>query len=498
MGGAQQIFASPHIQLFRNDQEEHYFRTFRNETASSLLGLFDTSLWDRTILQASHDEPFIRDGIIAIAAIWTNGRKRVEMCGRCDRGPVVVTQPYQFALQQYGRAVTNFRQSITKDGNTPNLRKTLIGCLLVVCFEALQGNHFEALKNALSGHKLLDDWLARKKHRDSRSEGLTSPAQDVVEDDLVQAFTRMDLQIMTYVDPRPVEMHEGMKNEGTDTVLYMPSCFTSIEEARLYCELIQRRSSHFIATASHKNLSSEAHSGVLVPKTSVDMGTGAALVSYYPESDIFRSWNDALHAEYIQYSSEVTRWFSAFAPLYSSLGPSPAPHSRKWTAATVLQIQAKSTEVMLLCSLAGGGESSPDGFLPELAAIVALCREVSASPFYRASSSFTLDLGIVNPLRMVAKWCRNPVVRREAIHILRETSAREGLYDGLIMASIMQWVMLIEEEAMDQNGYIPECKRAKVTSVKADPWLSQAHLECTRIGLNEDGSQDIRRTVISW
>lgn len=60
--------------------------------------------------------------------------------------------------------------------------------------------------------------------------------------------------------------------------------------------------------------------------------------------------------------------------------------------------------------------------------------------------SFSADLGIVPPLYVVATKCRSPLLRRQAIQLLRSSSRREGMWDSELTARIGSWIMNIEEE----------------------------------------------------
>ena len=480
-------------ELFRNALEHRYFQIFRNQTVSAMPGLFTSSLWERVILQACHQEEFIRDAAVAIGALSTCGRKLVED-NRAAPQAMVATGDYRFALRQYGRAVKSMRERLSNEEE--NLRIVLIGCLMVVCFEGLQGNSFQALEHAVAGHKLLQGWLARRSYSQSRKEGIASPEELTVEDDLVQAFSRLDLQVMTYVDPRPLDVHKSLKNEGDETMRQMPWMFENVDEARLYWELVQRRTSHFIACAAAQS----ADTVNPVPRTLVDMGTGAPLVNFHADSDIYKSIPvdlipGELGSDYRRYSAEIARWFGAFSLFYD--GIKKEDDAKIWAAASLLKIHAKAMEVMLLSALFGN-ECSLDRFLPSYKEIVSTAKEISMYSLYQSSNYVSFDLGIVNPLRLVGKWCREPTLRREAIRILRESKPREGLYDGLVMAKVQEWVMTIEEEGILENGFIPEESRAKITHVKIDLYKRTAELKCERLGRKEDGSRDERETIIGW
>lgn len=92
--------------------------------------MFESTLWERIVLQASHSEHFVRDAVVAIGAL-SNCGKWVESTASKS---LVGTPHYRFALAQYGRAVKKMRATIAR--NSKDIRKALIGCLLVICFEA--------------------------------------------------------------------------------------------------------------------------------------------------------------------------------------------------------------------------------------------------------------------------------------------------------------------------------------------------------------------------
>ena len=131
---------------------------------------------------------------------------------------MIITPRYRFALTQYGIAVSQMRENLV--AGEKGLNDALIACLLVVCFECIQGNYFSALTHVVSGHKIFKDWLdsnnKRLKTNASPTFQRNSFSDTIVEDELVTAFNRMDLQIMNYIDPRPASIHMEMKNEGEE------------------------------------------------------------------------------------------------------------------------------------------------------------------------------------------------------------------------------------------------------------------------------------------
>ncbi|KAH9224391.1 hypothetical protein DL95DRAFT_439579 [Leptodontidium sp. 2 PMI_412] len=465
--------------------ENHYqsFVHFLQNTSNSLPGLFPTSLWTTVLPQASQNTPFIRSALTAIGALSGRGRRFQE--DKFATSGIVITPRYRFALTQYGIAVAQMRENLVA-GNK-GLNDALIACLLVVCFEALQGNYFQALTHCVSGHKIFKDWLDSRKPR-LISESGGSP-KDAVMYELVDIFNRMDLQIMNYIDPRPASIHTGMKNEGEQIVRGMPDLFASLQEARMYLELIQRRTSHFMASTASTRPVPENETVSRRLMTRIETGTETGTVNVHPESETLlalpSSTPPALQMEYASYVGEMSRWFKAFTPLYNLQEEG----TRNWAAAAVLQIEAQTHQVMLLSSFA----RPFDSFIPTYRLVVDLAEKISDDPLFAQDELYMFDIGIVNPLRLVAKWCREPVIRRKCIALLRKAKCKEGLWDALCMAAVNEWTMEIEEEGMDENGFIPEEARCRTTYLKVDNWKRSLVIRCAKNGSGEE-----RSTVIEW
>ena len=95
-------------------------------------------------------------------------------------------------IDLYRRAIRAMRSSLATRETRDNPRKALIGGLLVCCFEGLDGNSFTTLSHARSGNELLRDWLKNLKWK-AHNAGICSPVSEIIEDELVQAFARLEV-----------------------------------------------------------------------------------------------------------------------------------------------------------------------------------------------------------------------------------------------------------------------------------------------------------------
>lgn len=69
-------------------------------------------------------------------------------------------------------------------------------------------------------------------------------------------------------------------------------------------------------------------------------------------------------------------------------------------------------------------------------------------PSVRQRPFFTLDLGVVGPLYDIAHRCRDPFVRRRAIHLLYTYPRQEVMWDGVLAARVAERVVAIEESGL--------------------------------------------------
>ena len=180
----------------------------------------------------------MRDAVVAIGALFSCGQKHFESSNLQDAFSQtnVPTPSYCAALQYYGRALKRMRErlEVGHGDREKELRMALIGCLLVVCFETLQGNVSQGMRHALSGHRMLRDWVLWR--QSSHPMSPLSAAQDadcvVVESELTQAFARLDIQLVTLSDPPPLDSHQVLKDEAEATIASMTAQFSSMLETK--------------------------------------------------------------------------------------------------------------------------------------------------------------------------------------------------------------------------------------------------------------------------
>lgn len=288
----------PKTSLFVTESEHRFYHLFVSKTAHSLSGFFDSELWNRIVLQACQSEPSICHAVIAIGALDMTSivvrdfkaRKDVVL-GEKDEAAII---HHQFALQQYSKAIACMREAVAK-GNQA-LRTTLLACMLIICFETYHGDHKAALAQMRIGLDLMTAWFQ------SRSRGAnptSSKVSETLEDEICEAFDRLDTQLMTFPDSRPMSAHEQMMKCYGGELAAMPILFTSIRTARFYSNVIMRRLMHFriIWADTHRDTMARA------------VGSNETIADPPEEMKL----------ELAKYMADLERWRSAFNPLMKRL-----------------------------------------------------------------------------------------------------------------------------------------------------------------------------------
>jgi Fungal specific transcription factor domain len=435
--------------------EYGYFRYFHEKTVSRMSGYVDESIWNRLVLHASENEPSIRHAVIAIGALDMALEEAAEPQSRLaalhigDEGSKPVSH-HQFALQQYAKAIKRMRETLSEPRK--DMRNTLIACLLFVCFETFLGNNEVALNETKSGFKLISGWLPQFVNQSSLRhdpmQGSRSRVPYVIEDELIRAFARLDIVAMMFANEE-LEVPAQRRPNILEVCRLMPETFLSVEEAKMYWDLMWRQTLKYIANGAGWN-------SILGLDDMDRMRTGELWEkSFY---DCQKRTDE--HEE--NYLHRLLQWSSAFEPLF--LDSQSHANQKEFAAATSLAVQHKACHL----AIAGGfrGEMFYDSHLKTFKEILSLSEALISYIKDRESADqcvFGMERFVTGSVYMVARMCRDRNTRRKAISMLQSTPRREGTWDSVLMAKVATISMEIEEHRVEGH-IIPE--RARIKAIK--------------------------------
>lgn len=402
---------------------------------------------------------------------------------------------YEFALKEYDKALKGMRRAI--ENQRRDIRTALVACLLVFCFESLQGNLNAAVSNAQSGLTLMYEYIVAKSPYCGMS--YRSPSYLGIEQDILNAFSGLDVQVLLFLDTRTADVHRAVISRLEFTVAKMPQEFENLEEAMSFWLMMQRRNYHFniiaIEALSDSAVSARKHNP-LYNKDRLDNSVGSRDVyeDEFPDTleDSESAYKAALRRQMVRYVEDVYRLTEACAPVFEQVEASGSKKERIVMA--LLKIHANLNHIQLAGAFMVK-DTEYDAYLPEYTRIVELSEEIYPYLAQESDSMYRFFLGIVYPLSAVGFRCRNSHIRGRAIDLLQRGPYREGIWDAMSVGHLTDWIRRVEEEGMDENGFIPENKRAVMTLCDIDVNIRTAVLGCRGVG---ERGMKFRKEVIQW
>lgn len=430
--------------------------------ARQIRGPFPTSLWDRLIPQTSEVEPFIRHAVIGIGALSKMNQDIAD--SRLLGSPAAAAPDYSYALEQYGKALRGIRETIVKGER--DVKKVLIACILVFCFETLHARPGTAVSNATSGLMLLMQWMQANIVPKAEFFLGNESREQTIEEDLMSALAGLDLQVLFFLDTRPEPVHLFMIDSANKIIPKMPAEFTSLRSARNFWSLIMRRNFHFVKIALTRAKAHEMAGfwkyGLEAPwEDCANLFPGGNMFST-PKEPAFEMMPDS-----VLYQEDIRRWSEACKGLFERTEKRGTKDEK--ILVSLLRMHAIISRIMLAGAFFTA-ETLYDVFFPEFREIMELLEYTHPYITGTGSSFYQFDLGIVIGMHLIGCRCRHKETRDKAVAMMASKQFREGFWDTGTASIFIEWVRDIEEEARKElgTGEIPEHKRTFVTCAFVD------------------------------
>ncbi|KAI9827641.1 MAG: hypothetical protein M1819_006930 [Sarea resinae] len=442
---------NPSFDRSGSEKERRYLDFFRNRTVPEFLQYYDSSFWNRVVLQASHSEPAVRHALVALGSLHWRLKAHKDLPFRYGHPD----EELSYALQQYNKAIGYLSQQIARMG-CHEADVALISCVLFICFESFLGNYDSVVLHLQNGLRILcqSPLDVAKCHQSTTSSHIFSPDRDY----LIKLFGRLNLQITLFLDSQSQQLR--IFPSPKKTLERVPDIFASLDEARDYLVYQSNAMIQLLQSADH-------HPEIL---------DGEALhVALARQAEI--------EAHLQQWSAAFNRYLMRFDP---------GMDSRDLRGAALLKIHHITSAIMLTAGFSGA-ESAFDEFDCEFEKTISLSQSLIANTgpgsLAGPQPSFSSDLGIVAPLFFTAFKCRNPSIRRQAISLLSASPRREGVWDSTGTAKVADWVVMVEERGLGHVAHskdVPES--ARVCRLDAKPFMAQRRVHIRYSTRSSDGN----------
>lgn len=383
------------------------------------LGDFVNDGFNSLLIQTLTSDRTVRHAVLALSSA-----QRMMITQKRDEKTVY------FALRNYGRAIKSLNDDIAHLSDPSNASAVLMACVLLACFEYLRKRYDNAFLHLKGGFAMLTgvascDTNGKSLFPKTATTNLSTMAKAVTD-----IFERLDLMNSFFTSSKAI-MSSNVVREDTPADCYEP--FTTALDAR----------------AALVNLTIQLIDLI----TDVDAHINSSSTS-----------SEAAMSDAMRRQSRLRqlskRWFYAFNDMInntkwnvsSSIPSAPLPSARLSKAASILELRALVSDIMIETVLSEGKECIFDNFTHEFERIVTLADTYLQTHDIelRSTSAFCLELGVIAPLLYVISHCREPALRRKAINLLQRSHRREGPWEAEQVAVCAARIVKLEEKtAMD-------------------------------------------------
>ncbi|KAL2835482.1 hypothetical protein BJY01DRAFT_223643 [Aspergillus pseudoustus] len=358
---------------------------FLHRTIPSLTSYYDSSLWQRLVLQMCYNEPAVYHAVAALSAV----NQDLEMNGIPMPGSALEGTWHGFALEQCARSFALLsKRQILQD---PQLREVLlVCCLLFVLLELVCGRFDDATAHLQSGLAILEEMRNQR-----LSKGLPLVP---VEESLLEAFLHLESQAM----------HHGM--------------VPSLLRLETY--------GHWYGEESHDFCSLRDVQQVLNPLTDVGFSFLARCWSA-PDIDVLARYAE-LHTEQHRLLSALDQFgldFTRFSGRFYHLQTEKERRGSDTAYLTYLNMK-------LACKTALCSKSCPlpESFVGEFKELLSVT--LAAMDKLEDRPIMTIDSAICPALFTIAAGCPDYSVRWQAIEALRSWPHCEGYLNSTLTADV--------------------------------------------------------------
>ncbi len=401
------------FEVSKDQAERRSFQYFRERTAPELqcdkTVCSGSPFWDGFVLRASYHQQVVRHAAAAIGSFHES----------LDLGPGSQALTARgFAFEQYNKAIS----VLTKSNGSLPTEDVLVACILFTWFENLQGSFAISLDHLKNGVKILEAWRSK-----SISKTNAGASVATIDDHLGPMLDRLKLQADVFLN----SVDRGELPQPSSN---LPKEFLSLSQAHHRFYQIIHWTCHELEIGLKKQ-SLEYVETELIPVISSKLN----------------QWYDLLE-QYLDGGSKD-------AEINEELDP-------HWRIKSELHLRIQYHQAMLMLhAFPYDLETRFDGQLEHFRSIVSLSQrfldemdaEAGAGDSLEldvAYGAFEHDHAIIPSLFLTACRCRDPVIRREAIAIMRRRRWREDIWDSAISAHIAEYLMLLEETGL---GDVKSC-----------------------------------------
>ena len=398
-----------------NRKERRSYQFFHEKTFDEFTGFYDFYFWKKVIFPASQYEAPIRHALAALGSLHES------MGLDDDHGRDRQRDLRAFACSEYNKAIAY----LTSKTSPPSQEVAMITCVLFMCFETVAGNSEQVAQLFKRGLHLVEESRYWEKQ------------SGIIREMIVPVIARWRVQLSTYTNHR----------SPNDTPLPLTLEAKNVESLPTPCDSLQ----------TFNTIMDHVHA-YLSPRVGVAPGDPEVPQMILTSLSMLSDWETK---------------FSAFV----STRPEHIANNLRFQRGVLWLRINHLVATILIPTLPFQNEMMFDDYQQTFDEINSLADQslrierqmFTAKPPVAGSTapgetkrSFGLDLGLVPALTYVGVRCRDPVIRRTAIGLLRRCDRYDGLFSSQHCAEKVERFVLLEERGLQSPkscGDVPKANR---------------------------------------
>ncbi|KAJ5502427.1 transcriptional regulator family: Fungal Specific TF [Penicillium fimorum] len=385
-------------------RERRAFAYYFEHVSQHLAGGMNVDFWTGIVPQICRSEPSVWDAMITISALYENPKQCEDfhfLKDRRNKGHLL-NNAQEEALTWYSRSISGVSSQIQRGTADPYI--ALISCALFICVETIQGRMEKALELYRQGISLILDLRAQV----SRG-GVSTSKGVLLERSIAPLFLRLGTSSLTISGTQfPIELFTFVETD-------MSTGFASVDTART---IMSALATEVILFEHEANLHLKA--------VGADSAVSPEMVAK----------KEALRARLVEWHLEYTNICQNDSSV-PTVSIYPEPILLTYHAAALIHVTGCLRQQ----------ETVFDDHFADFVTIVEqskLILDASAGP-NSAQPPFTFETSVGVPLAMTVLRCRDPVLRRRALDLLRLAPPIQGFFKCAPVALLSEILMTLEE-----------------------------------------------------
>ncbi|KIX02491.1 uncharacterized protein Z518_08432 [Rhinocladiella mackenziei CBS 650.93] len=381
------------------DDERHAFDYFTHRAAPIFAGAIDASFWIDLVPRLAQSSSCVWNTVVSISWLFEHVPYQSLVTTFEYRNPMTSITPHHGrALKWYSRAIADLRQRIEQ--GQMDTANALLSCVLFASVEFQQRNIGNALILMKSGYRILAQSLSTAATK--RASSTTLAIHEVV----TPLFSRHAVLMATLGTPIPPGWSYHAENILEPSILSSLAVLDNVR-TQLY------------------NLMYQSYEIIRV----------AILLSHddYEMEKIQPQKNSLLQ--------ELHQWRTSFMERWGG----DKRMEIAWVSSNLLMYWGVSYIWLATCT--SRFQTAFDEHIERFAEIIFHAQKAL---YYSAESAtgqpvLSFEIGVMPPLYFSATKCRDPLLRRKALHLMRQAPAGESLWASVAPTSVIEKVISIEE-----------------------------------------------------